>query len=284
MLRAFCLAGLAGACLLLQPTPVQAEGQSLEARWRARLGDRAACFVVRSLPGGHTLRSDAERCRRRLPPYSTFKIPHSLIGLDTGALAGADTVIPWDRERYPAEGWWPRAWRRNNDLRSAMAHSVVPYYRTLARRIGAAAMKRYLRGFGYGNQAAGPQLDAFWLGGDLAISPDEQVAFLARLHQGELPVSLRAARIVQDILVLERAPGYVLRGKTGTGPVGKGRYVGWLVGSVETCDQVHVFALVLDGPSMASLSRAGRRDMVRAMLADMGVRPTAAPCPRPARP
>lgn len=280
MLRALCLAGLAGCLLLLPPAPARAGDESPEARWRARLGDRAACFVVRSHPSGRTLRSHAAQCRRRRPPFSTFKIPHSIIGLDTGALAGADTVIPWDRERYPAEGWWPQAWRRDNDLRSALAHSAVPYYRALARRIGARAMRRYLRLLGYGNQTVGPQLDSFWLGGDLAISPDEQVAFLARLHQGALPVSARSMDVVADILVLERAPGYVLRGKTGTGPLGKGRFLGWLVGYVETCDQVHAFALALEGPSFAAV-REPRMDLVRAMLADMGVAPAAAPCPRP---
>jgi beta-lactamase class D len=258
-------------CVLLAHAPARAD-VTAPARWRARFDKRAGCFVAHEIGSGQTWRSRTGACARRRPPFSTFKIPHSLIGLDTGVLADAEAVIPWDRERHPAEDWWPATWQEPHTLRSAMANSVVPYYRALAGRIGADAMKRYLRGFDYGNQAMGPQLDNFWLGGDLAISADEQVAFLTRLQQGRLPVSARTAAIVQDILVLERTPGYVLRGKTGSGPIGRNRYLGWLVGQVETCGKVYAFAFWIEAPTMDQ-ARAERLELTRAMLSDLGALP-----------
>lgn len=269
-MRRFLAAMAIVAGVLVAHAPVRAD--DVPARWRARFGQRAGCFVARAIGAGRTFRSHARACARRRPPFSTFKIPHALIGLDTGALAHAETVIPWDRERYPAEDWWPAVWREPHTLRSAMAHSVVPYFRALARRIGPAAMRRYLRGFDYGNQAIGPALDRFWLGRDLAISADEQVAFLARLHRDRLPVSARAAAIVKDILVLERAPGHVLRGKTGSGPIGRGRYLGWLVGLVETCGEAYAFAFWIEAETMEA-ARAERLALSRAMLSDLGALP-----------
>jgi beta-lactamase class D len=265
-------------CVLLAHAPARAD-DTVQGRWRARFGKRAGCFVAHEIGSGQTWRSNVRACGRRRPPFSTFKIPHSLIGLDTGVLADAETVIPWDRERHPAEDWWPAEWQETHTLRSAMAHSVVPYYRALAGRIGAEAMKRYLRGFDYGNQAMGPRLDNFWLGGDLAISADEQVAFLTRFHQGRLPVSARAVDIVKDILVLDRTPAYVLRGKTGSGPIGRAGYLGWLVGTVESCGKVYAFALWVEGKTMEA-ARAERIELARGMLSDLGALPAdASECP-----
>ena len=267
-------------CVLLAHAPARAD-DTVQGRWRARFAGRAGCFVAHEIGSGQTWRSNVKACGRRRPPFSTFKIPHSLIGLDTGVLADADTVIPWDRERHPAEDWWPAEWQEQHTLRSAMAKSVVPYYRALAGRIGAEAMKRYLRGFDYGNQAMGPRLDNFWLGGDLAISADEQVAFLTRLHQGRLPVSARAVEIVKDILVLEQTPGYVLRGKTGSGPIGRNRYLGWLVGQVESCGKVYAFAFWIESKTMDG-ARAERIELTKAMLSDLGALPEdASQCPAP---
>lgn len=258
-------------CVLMAHAPAQAD-DSVPARWRAQFAKRAGCFVVHEIGSGQTWRSDARACARRRSPFSTFKIPHSLIGLDTGVLAGPEAMIPWDRARHPAEDWWPATWQEPHTLRSALASSVVPYYRALAGRIGAKAMKRYLRGFDYGNQAMGPQLDDFWLAGSLAISADEQVAFLTRLQQRRLPVAERTADIVQDILELERTPGYVLRGKTGLGPIGRRRYLGWLVGLVESCGKVYAYALWIEGKTMADTS-VERFPMTRAMLSDLGALP-----------
>ena len=40
-------------------------------------------------------------------------------------------MLPWDGVRRPREEW-----NRDQDLRSAMKHSVVWYYQELARRVG----------------------------------------------------------------------------------------------------------------------------------------------------
>lgn len=272
------------ACALLAPAPAWAgPGDDVPARWRALFGKRAGCFVAHEITSGRTWRSQAKACQRRRSPFSTFKIPNSLIGLETGVLADAETTIPWDRERYPAEDWWPAEWQNTHTLRSALAHSVVPYYRTLATRIGADNMKRFLRAFGYGNQAMGPGLDKFWLDGDLVISANEQVEFLTRLYQGKLPVSPRTLAIVKDILVLERAPGYVLSGKTGSGPAGRDRYLGWLVGYVESCGKVYTFAFWIEGDTMET-ARAPRIELSKAMLSELGALPADASACTPAAP
>ena len=140
----------------------------------------ASTLVVLDLDSGAITRHNPELARRRFSPCSTFKIPNSLIGLETGVIPGPDFVLPWDGTHYEIA-----AWNRDHDLRSAIANSVVWYYRELARRVGLARMKEYVERFSYGNQDLSGGVDRFWLGSSLRISPEEQVAFLRRFETGD---------------------------------------------------------------------------------------------------
>lgn len=168
-------------------------------------------------------------------PASTFKICNTLIGLETGVVPDADYVIPWDSvTRNPV-------WDKDYDLRGAFQYSVVWYYQEVARRIGGERMKTWLDKAGYGNADTLGGIDQFWLSGGLRISPRQQIEFLRKLHDGQLPFSPRSMGIVQDIMVVQDTLGYVLRAKSGWGGHGA-KDVGWFVGYLERGSDVYYFA------------------------------------------
>src|SRR5215211_5370511 len=194
-------------------------------------------FVLYDLKRDRHLRYNAARCRERFSPFSTFKIPNSLIGLDTGVISDAEFVIKWDAKKYPpfSQDTPPfSAWWQDQTLRTAFKRSAVWYYRELALKVGEKRMQEYVNKLDYGNEDASGPLNGFWLNSTLKISADEQVEFLKRLYKEELPVSKRSLQIVKEIMTLEEAPGYKLSGKTGGGPLGEGRFLGWFVGYLET--------------------------------------------------
>jgi beta-lactamase class D len=227
-------------------------------------GFRAA-FVLRDVGTGRSVRHNADFARTRLAPCSTFKIPSSLVGLETGVVPDAAFVLKWDGVERPVE-----AWNRDHDLRSAIQSSVVWYYQELARRVGPQRMQHWMSAFHYGNEDISGGIDRFWLGSSLRISPDEQVAFLAQLHAGELPVSARSLAIVKEILLQDPpAPGLVYRGKTGAcQDPGAADPHGWWVGSIEKQARLYLFAAVIEGPGAS-----GRvcRPMVEKALSALGV-------------
>jgi beta-lactamase class D len=229
-------------------------------------------FVLYDPQHDRHVRFNPERCARRYSPCSTFKIPNTLIGLETGVITGADFRMAWDAQRDPRGSMWPESWAADQDLASAMRNSVVWFYQEIARRIGADAYPRYLARFDYGNQDISGGVDRFWLATSLAISADEQVRFLERFFRGELGVSATATDIVKSIIVLEEGEGYRLSGKTGGGPLPDGRFLGWLVGYVERGPEVFFYALNVDGPTFPDI--AGRpRALVRAALVELGLLP-----------
>ena len=223
----------------------------------------SSCFVLLDPRTGESTRNDDERCAERLPPCSTFKVPNSLIGLETGVIPNAEFVLPWDgRERSR------QVLNRDHSLRTALADSVVWYYQELARRVGLEAMQRHVSSIPYGNEDLSGGLTEFWLGSSLRISADEQVEFLRRLTAGDLPFSDRSMRIVRDLLVVDRGDGWILHGKTGSCRLEGGRSLGWFVGWVERGAGIHVFACNVEGPGLWG---GDARRISRQILEDRGL-------------
>jgi beta-lactamase class D len=232
----------------------------------------AGAFVLYDLKRNRYLRHNEARCRERFTPFSTFKIANSLVGLETGVISDAEFVIKWDAKKYPPfdQDTLPfSAWWQDQTLRTAIKRSVVWYYRELALRVGRRRMEEYVHRLRYGNEDVSGPLDGFWLGSTLKISADEQVEFLKRLYKEALPVSKRSVRIVKEIITLEATPAYKLSGKTGGGPLGEGRFLGWFVGYVETKDDTYFFATQIEGATYASV-RDERIAVTKRILSDLG--------------
>jgi beta-lactamase class D len=198
------------------------------------------CFLVAG-PGTPTpLVSNADECGLPTSPASTFKIPHALIALETGVIT-PETVFRWDGTAHEFPSW-----RTDHTLASAIRASVLPFFRNTSRLIGKARMASRLLALAYAGDAFEGTGD-FWVNGDLAVSPREQLAFLQRFFDGKLPASTAHLAVVGEALrmpagqvllaggpqpfVLDR-PDLVVRAKTGNTRV-NGERVSWLVGAVE---------------------------------------------------
>jgi beta-lactamase class D len=201
-------------------------------------------FVLYDLNNDHYSRYNPERGSQRFLPASTFKILNSLIGLETGVIPDENYVIKWDGTQYENP-----AWNQDHTLKTAFQNSVVWYYQELARRVGKEKMQYYIDAVGYGNKDITGKIDSFWLNGALRISADEQVKLLKRLYRDDLPFSQRTMKIVKEIMLLENADTYRLRGKTGSGKVGV-TYIGWFIGYVEEKDNVYFFATNIESSTL----------------------------------
>lgn len=202
-------------------------------------------------------------------PASTFKIPNSLIALETEVVPHELFVFTWDGIERAVPGW-----NRDLNMKEAIRLSAIWFYQVLARRIGPEQMQAWVSKIGYGNQKIGDKadIDKFWLQGELRITPQEQVQFLRRLYKNDLPFSERSLSIVKDIMVLEQTPDYTIRGKTGW--VGFPEQtvfpqVGWFVGYLEQNNNAYFFATNID---MRSASDAPKRiELTRRSLKDLGL-------------
>ncbi len=259
------LLGLAGAVGALALTPARAQSPiELKPEFADVFRDARTEGAFAAQIKDRLVMTDEGRARTGHLPGSTFKIPHALIALETGVVADTDKeVIRWDGVVREIEEW-----NRDHTLRTAMQYSVVPVFQQIANRIGAERMKHFVDALEYGNRDIGGALDRFWLDGNLRISALEQIEFVKRFYNGDLPVSKRSLTLVKDILPVEKTEDAAIHYKTGAiRREGKPSF-GWLVGYAERGEAVTVFAMSMDvhgAPHMAQ-----RLALTRALLKRMG--------------
>lgn len=220
-------------------------------------------FVVYDVAAQRLIGHDRVRAETRFVPASTFKVPHSLIGLSVGAVKSVDEVLPYGDRPQPF-----KTWEKDMGLRDAIALSAVPIYQSLARRIGLARMKEALSRLDFGNGDIGASVDTFWLKGPLSISAVEQTRFLAKLAQGTLPFPPSMQENVRDIVRIEQRGDWILYGKTGWENA-PGPGVGWWVGWVERGERIYAFALNVDIRQAADAAK--RIELGKASLEALGI-------------
>jgi beta-lactamase class D len=228
------------------------------------------CFLFARLGETTPDVSDAAECGLATAPASTFKIPHALIALQTGVIT-TDTVIKWDGTPYEFD-----AWRRDHTLSSAIKSSVRPFFEQTARLIGSQRMHEGLSSLAYAADTFDGNIPAFWVTGDLVVSPMEQFTFLQRFFAGTLPLEVRHMSAVKE--AMRMPPGQILlgagprsfalrwpkdtivRAKTGNTTV-KGERVSWLMGALESNGVQYVF--VARARSKAGLENTAGAEVAR---------------------
>ncbi len=177
-----------------------------------------------------------KQTKQTFTPASTFKICNSLIGLETGVIKDENFVITWDSVTRKIPNW-----NSDHDLKTAFKNSTVWYYQELVRRVGGQKMKYWLDKANYGNADTSGGIDEFWLTGGLRISPQQQIDFLKKLHDNNLPFSQRSMDIVKKIMIAKDTLDYVVRAKSGWGGQDN-KDIGWYVGYLEIKNNVYYFA------------------------------------------
>ncbi|WP_203219510.1 class D beta-lactamase [Nostoc edaphicum] len=254
--------------VLAQPASTSSERPAVKApnlgRHFQEFG-REGSILIYDSKNNRTYEHNPQRNATAIAPASTFKIFNALVALETGVVPDDVAVLTWDGIHREID-----AWNHDTNLRQAFKDSTVWFYQVLARRIGYERMQEFINKVGYGNRQIGTaaDIDRFWLQKPLQITPKEQIKFLQRLYQGDLPFSQRTINLVKDIMVREQTPDYTLRGKTGWLTSTKPN-VGWFVGYLEQNKNVYFFATTLDmqKPEDAPV----RIEITRHSLKDLGL-------------
>lgn len=242
----------------------------------AEIGTRKVTFLVVDFNRNDCWAINEAGLTQRHGPYSTFKIPHTLIALETGAVKSVDERIEWDQTQYPAKDFWPNTWKQSHTLASAFKHSAVWYYKALVPRIKPEDYKKWLAIFHYGNQTFTPGSNEFWLNNELQISPVEQVEFIACLLKNRCGVSASKFAAFESAALQETKNGLSLYAKTGAGSIdpnnNDGAFEGWYVGYIKDKGgkQVAAFAIYMEAESFSAL-KDYRKQLSLRLLGDLGL-------------
>lgn len=243
-------------------------------RFGDEIGARQSSFLAVDIASGETCILEGSDLKTRHAPWSTFKIPNTVIALATGVVDGGDTWRDWSPVSRPPESYWPEAWKQGQTLQTAFRRSAVWFFQDLALDIGSPAYRTLLAAWNYGNGQIPENSDTFWLGGPLALSVTEQVGFIEKLVTGNLDVSQNHLDTLSQISILEQTGTLALHGKSGSGPVSRGAFSGpfegWFAGWLSSDGVPSVaFAHYSVGPDFASI-QTYRQDFAEQLLSECG--------------
>ncbi len=170
-------------------------------------------------------------------PASTFKIPNTIIGLETGIIENEKTLFKWNGEKRAS-----KYWEQDLTIKDAFQLSCVPCYQEIARKIGTNQMRTKIEYINYGSMVFdSTTIDQFWLKGNSSITQFEQIDFLQRFYNSSLPISPRTENIMKSLFVIDKNEAYRISGKTGWS-INDQINNGWFVGYIELSQDVYYFA------------------------------------------
>lgn len=201
------------------------------------------CFLVKEKD--KVLKKEGD-CQSAYAPQSTFKIPLSLMGFDSGVLLNESTPsFSFKAEYSPGIN----VCKGDHDARTWMRDSCVWFSQVLTSKLGLEKFRKYVNAFNYGNKDTSGDpgknnaLSNAWLNSSIQITPEGQIQFLQKLIDNQLPVSAKAIEMTRKIIFLQELPGgWKLYGKTGNGRYKGKLQQGWFVGWIEKNNRKLVFA------------------------------------------
>ncbi len=181
---------------------------------------------------------------KRLAPACSFNIAISLMGFEEGIIQNEEEPVWSFQEGFDDS---LEVWKKDHNPTSWMKNSVVWYSRLIAKQLGAETMQHYLTLFQYGNEDLSGGHKTAWIRSSLKISPREQMLFMKKIAERDLPLSDHTYNMTRAILFKEEFhEGWKLFGKTGLNGFvdeeGHLKKVGWLVGWIEKGDKKGYFA------------------------------------------
>ncbi len=202
--------------------------------------------------------NDFERANKGFIPASTFKIPNSIIALETGIVKDRNTILKWNGEQH-----WQDVWEKDMTFQEAIKVSCVPCYQEIARKIGPEQMRQQLKRITYPDMVFDQtSIDQFWLEGTSKITQFQQIEFLNKLFNKKLPIEARSTNIMKKMLFLHEHPKYTLSGKTGWAVIAT-QNIGWFVAHAKTKDNQYIIATNIEPGEGFDMKDFGK---IRAMI------------------
>lgn len=188
-----------------------------------------------------------DMAEQEVSPYSTFKIISTLIGLHNNIIKDETSTMNYNGTQY-----LNLEWNGNLTLQTAFQTSCIWYFHQIINSVGEEKVKKELSELKYGNYDVSEwegsminpykELNGFWLGSSLKISPYEQVKVLSKIFEGESFYDSESVEILKKIMLIEDNKEQKIYGKTGSGSNGEA----WFIGFTEKGQQREYFAIYLN--------------------------------------
>jgi len=217
------------------------------------------CFALLNNQMGNITVYNMKLDTERISAGTSFKIPETLIGIQTGKVINENTKLVSDSTVTD-----------NPTLKEAFANSSVSFFRTLAKEIGKDTLKFWLDSIGYGNKEINDSPDSLFLKNGIQISPDEQLGMLSKLYFEQLPFQKYGQEMVANMMLQQEDSLYKLSYTTGTATDEKDQHIGWNLGWIEENRHIYFFVTLVKTPDSSVDVKSTSIDVSKAVLQGLG--------------
>ena len=245
-----------------------------DADWAPWFEGLTGAAVVYSPAQNHYDIYNRDLAQTRRSPCSTFKIISSLVAMESGQLRPEESTRAWSGEQF-----WNEEWNRDLDFDEAFRTSCVWYFRQLIDEIGPERMETALVELEYGNADISDwegrlntnnqnrALTGFWIESSLRISPQEQVAVLARIFEPGSAYDGETLATLRRVMRGWEQGNMVVYGKTGMGKAEGVTVDAWYAGFAEKDGERRYFCVYLGETKGAEVSSTKAREIAHRILA-----------------
>lgn len=217
------------------------------------------CFALLNNQMGTITVYNMKLDTQRFSAGTSFKIPETLIGIQTGKVINENSRLPNDSS---VNG--------KTTLKDAFTNSSVSFFQSLAHEIGKDTLKFWIDSVGYGNKEINNSTDSVFLSNNLKISPDEQLGMLSKLYFEQLPFEKYAQEMVANLMLQKEDSLYKLSYTTGTATDDKGEHLSWNLGWIEENRHIYFFVTLIKTPDPSVDIKTTAIDVSRGVLRELG--------------
>ncbi len=216
--------------------------------------------------------SDSLDAQKSTLPASTFKIINSLIALDNEVIIDENEILKWDGKIHKFQNEPVEVWNQDTNLKGAFKNSTIWFYVEIAKCLGREKYKSILKECNYGNGDFTEKGVDFWNYGNFAITPQNQIEFLIRLYEENLPFTYKTIKTVKQIMITESTSEYCIRSKSGW-TTKDAKDIGWWIGYIEKQEDIYFFATRLQKNEAKEIPEFGqlREKITRKILFDLEI-------------
>ena len=202
------------------------------------------CFIIKH--NQDTIYSEGNSCDLLYSPASTFKIVISLMGYEENILLDEEQPILSSTNKVYYDFWkgekTPKLWIEN---------SVLWYSQYITEKIGKDKFVYYINLLDYGNKdvSGSDVLTRSWISSTLKISSRQQLLFIEKLANYQLPFSYYSQDTTKKIIFSKSIDNYNLYSKTGMSTLldannkrtnyNMGYYIGFLENNNDSKDKYY---------------------------------------------
>lgn len=180
----------------------------------------------------------------QIPPYSTFKIISSLMGLSQNLVTSLESTLGYDDINHQR-----KVCNKNITFKEAFRESCVWFYEKIMDLLDKEYVQNTLIKLKYGNSNISAWNEkghnTFWISSSLKISLLEQVKVLETIFEGKSLFRPKDIDLIKNFMLIQSNKNYSVYGKTGSAESTNA----WFVGFVEKNNKRIYFAIRISDKS-----------------------------------